>query len=70
MIGLPLFDSEPIGKVFYLNVAIFEISKKDFITKPPVNQTTSLLRHKCVLIKPPACCGIDVSTDLSVVTPV
>ena len=34
MIGDQLFDSEPIGNIFCLHAAIFEISKEHFIIKP------------------------------------
>ena len=30
-----IFDIEPIGIIFYLHVAIFEIPKQRFIIKPP-----------------------------------
>ena len=35
MIGHQLSDSEPIGNIFYLQVAIFEIPEERFIIKPP-----------------------------------
>ena len=35
MIGHQLSDSEPIGNIFYLRVAIFEIPEERFIIKPP-----------------------------------
>ena len=35
MIGKRLFDSEPIGNVFYLHVAIIKILMQRFVIKPP-----------------------------------